>query len=403
MLPRDGVPSPPTSSPGSGGTCSTAAGCASVARRPSTAVGPDGRARRGDERAGHPRRRRRAGGVRQHLPPPRPRAARLRGDERPRAWCSARTTPGPTSSTGGCGSRRTPGDAQRRARRARAARRCVVDEWGGWLFVNVDGEAPPFDEHLGGLADARWRRGAPATLRVGATHHYPLAANWKVADRELPRVLPLPADPPGAVPGVAGQQRDQRRRRAAARSSAGRCDLADSAHDDEPRRPFAAGAAARASTTSAAVRCCTSQLFPNLLLSLHPDYVMTHRIDPADADDVDHRVPVAVRRGRGRRARRSIRPSPSTSGTSPTARTGRRSSPCSAASIPAASCPACSRPTRTRCTTSSRWWPPRTRAGRSPARVIGDARPARHRSSNAVDDPRTTPRQHTEPTHRPRR
>ena len=38
----------------------------------------------------------------------------------------------------------------------------------------------------------------PERLVVGGTH-YELAANWKLLDRELPRVLPLPGDPSGAV------------------------------------------------------------------------------------------------------------------------------------------------------------------------------------------------------------
>ena len=38
-------------------------------------------------------------------------------------------------------------------------------------------------------------------------------------------------------------------------------------------------------------------LFPNLLLSLHPDYVMAHRLVPLAPDRTLHRVPVALRRG----------------------------------------------------------------------------------------------------------
>src|SRR6185312_16221788 len=54
------------------------------------------------------------------------------------------------------------------------------DTWGGWLFVNVDGGAPALADHLGDLAAllAPWRT---ADLRIGATHRYDLAANWKVA------------------------------------------------------------------------------------------------------------------------------------------------------------------------------------------------------------------------------
>ena len=54
-------------------------------------------------------------------------------------------------------------------------------EWGGWVFVNVDGRAGPFEEHLGALRRARRRRGSASGCVPGATHHYELQANWKIA------------------------------------------------------------------------------------------------------------------------------------------------------------------------------------------------------------------------------
>ena len=50
-------------------------------------------------------------------------------------------------------------------------------------------------------------------------------------------------------------------------------------------------------------------IFPNVLLSLHPDYVMTHVLVPAAADRTRHRVLVGVRaRGRERaRVRPGVR------------------------------------------------------------------------------------------------
>ena len=52
--------------------------------------------------------------------------------------------------------------------------------WGGWLFVNVSGDAPALAEHLGALPEqlANWEC---ERLVVGATHSYELAANWKIA------------------------------------------------------------------------------------------------------------------------------------------------------------------------------------------------------------------------------
>ena len=44
-------------------------------------------------------------------------------------------------------------------------------------------------------------------------------------------------------------------------------------------------------------------IFPNILISLHPDYVMTHRLMPLAADSTTNRVHLVVRsrsRGPGR-------------------------------------------------------------------------------------------------------
>jgi len=47
--------------------------------------------------------------------------------------------------------------------------------WGGWLFVNLDGRAAPFEHHVGELPSllANW---GCEELRVGVSHHYELAA-----------------------------------------------------------------------------------------------------------------------------------------------------------------------------------------------------------------------------------
>ena len=50
--------------------------------------------------------------------------------------------------------------------------------------------------------------------------------------------------------------------------------------DDVARRASRAACRSAASMTSSAREVYYFGLFPNLLLSLHPDYVMTHRIEP---------------------------------------------------------------------------------------------------------------------------
>ena len=71
-------------------------------------------------------------------------------------------------------------------------------------------------------------------------------------------------------------------------------------------------------------------VFPNVLLSLHPDYVMTHRLVPLAADRTMIECVWAFAPEAVAAARASTPATPSTSGTSPTARTGTPASRCSA-------------------------------------------------------------------------
>ncbi len=146
--------------------------------------------------------------------------------------------------------------------------------WHGWVFVSALGEARvPFDRHVGGLADlvGPYR---PESLVLGASHEYVVRANWKVVTEnyhecyhcpqihpELCRVSPPTSganyDLPGAWVGGSMDLRDDAETMSLDGLSAGRpIDGVD------PRRVLYLG------------------LLPNLLVSLHPDYVMTHRMTP---------------------------------------------------------------------------------------------------------------------------
>ncbi|MFF5295300.1 aromatic ring-hydroxylating oxygenase subunit alpha [Paractinoplanes globisporus] len=145
--------------------------------------------------------------------------------------------------------------------------------WEGWLFVNATGEAPPFADHLGDL-DGLLRPYRPAELRLRAAHDYRVAANWKVIVEnyeecyhcpqihpELCRVSPPNSgnnwDLPGAWVGGSMDLREHAETMSADGRGAG---------------VFIDGAPQRT------VRYIA--LFPNLLVSAHPDYVMTHRLWP---------------------------------------------------------------------------------------------------------------------------
>lgn len=149
--------------------------------------------------------------------------------------------------------------------------------WHGWVLVNASGTATPIEQHVGALDDlvAPYR---PAELRLGGRHAYTLAANWKVIVEnyhecyhcplihpELCAVTPPDSgdnyDLPGAWVGGSMDLRDE----AQTMSLDGRS-LGVPIDGADPRRVHYLG------------------LFPNLLLSLHPDYVMAHRMLPLAAD-----------------------------------------------------------------------------------------------------------------------
>jgi phenylpropionate dioxygenase-like ring-hydroxylating dioxygenase large terminal subunit len=148
-----------------------------------------------------------------------------------------------------------------------------VEVWHGWVFVNATGDAAPFATHLGAMADLVAPY-APERLVLLARHDYIVAANWKIVIEnyhecyhcplihpELCRVSPPTSgdnyDLAGAWVGGAMDLRAD----AVTMSLDGRSDgvAIDGA---DPRRVLYLG------------------LFPNLLVSLHPDYVMTHRLTP---------------------------------------------------------------------------------------------------------------------------
>lgn len=145
--------------------------------------------------------------------------------------------------------------------------------WHGLVFVDAVGAAPPFAEHVGALADLV-EPYAPERLTPSATHVYHVAANWKVLTEnyhecyhcplihpELCRVSPPASgvnyDLPGSWVGGAMELRDGAMTMSLDGASRGR-----PIPGADPRRVLYLG------------------LLPNLLISLHPDYVMTHRLVP---------------------------------------------------------------------------------------------------------------------------
>jgi glycine betaine catabolism A len=151
-----------------------------------------------------------------------------------------------------------------------------VEEWGGWAFVNASGDAPPLAEHLGNLAETLAPY-EPERLDAAATHKYEIKANWKlIAENyhecyhctnihpELCRVTPPDSgrafEPTGLVVGGNMELMDHAETMSLTGESGG---VPLRGLDEEARRTV-----------------LYLHALPNLLISAHPDYVMTHRLDP---------------------------------------------------------------------------------------------------------------------------
>jgi phenylpropionate dioxygenase-like ring-hydroxylating dioxygenase large terminal subunit len=155
----------------------------------------------------------------------------------------------------------------------------IVD-WHGWLFVNASGDAPPFEDHTGNLGvvieNHRCRE-----LVAGAQHDYEIAAKWKTVVEnyhecyhcasihpELSRVNPPSSsfnlEPQGAWVGGPMELGE------------GVETMSLSGKSPAPNLPNLAEGQER--------KVYYFQYFPNILISAHPDYVLTHRLQPLAPD-----------------------------------------------------------------------------------------------------------------------
>jgi Rieske 2Fe-2S family protein len=155
-----------------------------------------------------------------------------------------------------------------------------VESWQGWIFVNVSGDAPLLEKWLGGLSGLVAAH-APGRLRVAARHSYEIAANWKIISEnyhecyhcpqihpQLCRVTPPDSGRNSSLPGA---------------WAGGFMDLVDGA--DTMSLDGKSHSSPLAGLRGESLReIYYYGLLPNLLISLHPDYVLTHRLEPRAAD-----------------------------------------------------------------------------------------------------------------------
>jgi glycine betaine catabolism A len=153
-------------------------------------------------------------------------------------------------------------------------------EWHGWIFVDPSGTSGSFAEHVAGTEDilAPYR---PETLTIAARHDYELACNWKVIAenyQECYHCSTIHPELSRISPPTSGDNLDL-----AGQWMGGSMELIPEAvtmsldgHSD---------GAAISGLSAVELRTVMYLVgYPNLLVSLHPDYVMTHLMTPLSVD-----------------------------------------------------------------------------------------------------------------------
>lgn len=155
-----------------------------------------------------------------------------------------------------------------------AAEQRAIAEWEGFLFVNLSLEPEPFEQAFAPLIGRVSRWGA-ADLRRGARIEYSVAANWKLIVENYSECYHCPLIHPelsalspwrsgrndlSSGPFLGGYM-DLNHTSMTVDGSSGRAPLPGLPAEDVGRVYYYA-------------------IFPNLLLSLHPDYVMAHILRP---------------------------------------------------------------------------------------------------------------------------
>jgi glycine betaine catabolism A len=155
-----------------------------------------------------------------------------------------------------------------------------IAEWEGWLFANASGDAPPFGEHVGNLGEMIGNH-RPGELVTVARRSYEIGANWKILVENYHECYHCSSIHPELCkvsPPKSGEDHEAR-----GIWFGGSMELEDHAETMSltgesfaPRLPHLAEGQER--------EVYYYQLFPNLLISPHPDYVMTHRLTPLAPD-----------------------------------------------------------------------------------------------------------------------
>ena len=157
----------------------------------------------------------------------------------------------------------------------------AVREWHGWIFLDASGQDGALEDHLAGL-DEHVRDHAPQDLVVMAWHDYEIAANWKIIIENYQECYHCPAIHP-ALCTVSPPDSGDNWIPTGGAWVGGWLALQD--HAETMSMDGRSGARMLPGLSAEQRRRVDYVgVFPNLLISLHPDYVMTHRLTPLAPD-----------------------------------------------------------------------------------------------------------------------
>jgi phenylpropionate dioxygenase-like ring-hydroxylating dioxygenase large terminal subunit len=155
-------------------------------------------------------------------------------------------------------------------------------EWHGWIFVDASGEASPIHEHVAGLEElvAPYE---PERLVTKGRHEYVVAANWKILNENYQECYHCPMIHPELCTVSPPQSGANYLHPSEGAWVGGWMELRDGM-DTMSLDGRSSGTIFRGLEGEARRHVEYLAVFPNLLMSLHPDYVMTHLLTPLGPD-----------------------------------------------------------------------------------------------------------------------
>jgi glycine betaine catabolism A len=158
--------------------------------------------------------------------------------------------------------------------------RVHVDTWDGHIFLNFSKDPQPLRAQLASLPD-KFRPWHMEELRLGGRLHYHIKANWKLILQNYSECLHCPLIHP--VLNKLSHYLSGENEPLHPSYMGGVMDLSDGVKtmtlDGQCSREFLPGISPEDSR-----RVYYYAIFPNMLLTLHPDYMMTHTLWPRACD-----------------------------------------------------------------------------------------------------------------------